>query len=91
MQEARQKVYIIPFLSCYKICKLINNKFCMKMGVEGGERVKRTTKRCEETFGGDAQFIVLIVMMVSRLCIYMYIHICLILCKLTLNKCSIFL
>ena len=40
----------------------------MKMGVEGGERVKRTTKRCEEIFGGDAQFIVLIVMMVSRLC-----------------------
>ena len=54
MKQARQKVYIIPFISCYKICKLINNKFCMKMGVEGGERVKRTTKRCEETFGGDA-------------------------------------
>ena len=44
----------------------------MKMGVEGGERVKRTTKRCEETFGGDAQFIVLIVMMVPQLCIYFY-------------------
>ena len=91
MKEARQKLYIIPFISCYKICKLINNKFCMKMGVGGEKRVERTTNRCEETFGGDAQFIILIVMMVSQLCICMYIHICLILWKLTLNKCSIFL
>ena len=79
MKEARQKVYIIPFISCYKIHKLINNKFCMNMGVGGGERVERTTKRCEETFGGDAKFIILIVMMVSQLCIYVYIYICLLL------------
>ena len=56
MKEARQKLYIIPFISCYKICKLINNKFCMKMGVGGGERVGRTTNKCEETFACDAQF-----------------------------------
>ena len=41
----------------------------MKIGVGGGERIEgRFTKRCEETFLGDALFIILIAIIASQTC-----------------------